>query len=242
MLFLRTLAVRRRQPELMDDSDLDGEAHGRALQGLERINWWSGSARILWKPLARLARIHPGPLRVLDIATGAGDVPIRLWLKAKRAGIDLQIAGCDVSERALSFARQRAAARGADVQFFPLDAVHDELPAGYDVILSSLFLHHLDEVDAVGLLGKMSQSANRCVLINDLVRSARNYVSAYCVARLLTTSRIVHVDGPLSIEGAYTIAEIEALARRAGMAGSHVAKRWPCRFLLEWRCVAGGAR
>src|SRR5438309_1542594 len=96
MPLLPTLS-RRLQPEVMDQPGLEPKRHRQALHGLGRINWWSGSAGILWPPLAALARVSPHPLRVLDLATGGGDVPIRLWQKAQRAGLPLVIEGCDVS-------------------------------------------------------------------------------------------------------------------------------------------------
>jgi 2-polyprenyl-3-methyl-5-hydroxy-6-metoxy-1,4-benzoquinol methylase len=236
MAFLGSLRERRRQPELMDQPGLDAGEHDRALQGLERINRWSFSARIVWKPLKFAARESAGrPLRVLDVATGAGDVPIALWRRARRAGLPLQIAGCDVSPQALAFARRRAEESRAEVSFFLLDALRDDVPAGYDVVLSSLFLHHLDEGPAERFLRKVAEATGRMVLVNDLVRSARNYFTAYVVTRLLSASRVVHVDGPLSIEGAFTLSEVQALARRAGLSGASVEKRWPCRFLLCWR-------
>ena len=44
----------------------------------------SGSARILWPPLARLAqRLGPRPCRVLDVATGGGDILRWLWRNAQ---------------------------------------------------------------------------------------------------------------------------------------------------------------
>ncbi len=81
---------RRCVPEVMDQPDLDPRLHAQALQGLARLNFWSGSARILWPPLSALARrLRPRPLRVLDLATGGGDVPVRLWRRASRAGLDV---------------------------------------------------------------------------------------------------------------------------------------------------------
>jgi SAM-dependent methyltransferase len=236
MFSLRTLRQRRRQPEVMDQPGLDEEQHFHALRGLERINRWSFSARVLWAPLRALAAEAPGRLfRILDVATGAGDLPIRLWRKARKAGLALRIDGCDVSPQALAFARQRAAEQQADVSFFPLDVLNDPLPAGYDVLLSSLFLHHLDEEAAVRLLRNMAGTAGRSVLINDLERSPLNYALVYAATRLLTTSRVVHTDGPLSVQAAFTLAEIQTLAEQAGMAGATIARRWPCRFLLNWR-------
>src|SRR5918912_1375115 len=84
------LSRRLLRPEVMDQPGLDPRRHAHALRGLARINFWSGSAGILWPDLAALAReTAPRPLRVLDVATGGGDVPIRLWRRARRAGLDL---------------------------------------------------------------------------------------------------------------------------------------------------------
>jgi hypothetical protein len=75
-MFLSALP-RRLQPELMDQPGLDPARHRQALRGLRRINFWSRSAGILWPALAGLARAAQRPLRVLDQATGGGDVPNR---------------------------------------------------------------------------------------------------------------------------------------------------------------------
>jgi hypothetical protein len=233
--FAINLSQRRLQPEIMDQPDLDARRHQQALVGLRRINSWSGSARILWPPLLALARKHaPLPLRALDLATGGGDVPIRLWRKAQRAGLSFQIEGCDVNPRAVAFARSQAQESGADVTFFELDALRDPLPAGYDLLLCSLFLHHLSEEQAVALLRRMAAAAGRMILVNDLIRSLAGFTLAYLGTRLLSASSVVHIDGPRSVEGAFTIAEARVLARRAVLSSATLQRRWPCRFLLTW--------
>ena len=208
----------------------------QALRGLERINWLSGSCGILWPDLLDLAREQAGqPLRILDVACGAGDLTIRLWKRARKAGLAWTVEGCDISATALSHARQRAASRGADVRFFQADVFAEPLSESYDAVISSLFLHHLEEARAVELLRHMAQSARSCVLINDLERSSTGYWLAYVGTRLLSRSEVVHVDGPRSVEGAFTVAEARQLAELAGLSGATVSKRWPCRYLLRWR-------
>jgi 2-polyprenyl-3-methyl-5-hydroxy-6-metoxy-1,4-benzoquinol methylase len=220
----------------MDQPGLDEGRHVQALRGLERINFWSRSAALVWGPLAELAREEPGrPLRVLDLATGAGDVPIRLWHRARRAGVALQVEGCDVRPAAVAHAAARAAAAGADVRFFAADVMGDPVPPGYDVLVSSLFLHHLSGEQAVDLLKGMAEAAGRLVVINDLVRSRAGWLLAYLGTRLLSRSPVVHVDGLRSVEGAFALDEARALAGRAGLTGARVRACWPCRFLLTWR-------
>ena len=245
------------EPEMMDDPALSHERHVAALRGLERINRWSGSVGIVWAAIRELVRGLGGeslrvpdvggtgaltgpatvgqPLRVLDLATGAGDVPIGLARRARRAGVLLEIEACDASPTALEYARQRAARAGADVRFFLLDVLGGDFPAGYDVVVSSLFLHHLSEEAAVLLLRKMAAAARRLVVVNDLLRSRRGLALAYLAPRLLTTSKVVHVDAVRSVRAAFKLDEVHTLAGQAGLGGVVLWRCWPQRYALVWR-------
>ena len=225
-----------RQPELMDDPHLNVEQHIHALHGLERINRWSASVHALWSPIRALAGQEPKrSLRVLDIATGAGDIPIKIWHRVHRAGVRIVVDGCDRSPIAIAYAQRRAKQRRADVHFFGLDALTNEIPPGYDVVTCSLFLHHLNDENVVRLLRSMAQAARRLVVISDLVRSRTGLALAYLGTRLLSTSAVVHVDGPRSVRAAYTVEEARALATRAGMDHAAIWPRWPCRYLMLWK-------
>ena len=231
----RVATTREREPEVMDDPQLDGERHFAALRGLARINVLSASAGILWGPIKRLARERNlKRLRILDIATGSGDIPLGLWRKARRSGLELELTGVDISPRALEFARQRAELCGAVVDFRELNVLEDDLPSDFDVIATSLFLHHLDDQQAAGLLGKMRTSSRHLVLVNDLIRETRGLWLAHLASRLFTTSDVVRTDAPLSVRAAYTLPEMRALADQAGLTGAAISRRWPCRFLMTW--------
>jgi SAM-dependent methyltransferase len=236
MPLLPSLSRRRLRGEVMDDPGLDPRRHRGALRGLARINLFSRSAGILWPALAALAReVSPRPLRVLDVATGGGDVPIRLGRRARRAGLAVRWDGCDRSPVAVAYAAARARRAGAPVRFFVADALAEPFPAGYDVVMCSLFLHHLDGGQALAFLRRAGAAAGRMVLVNDLVRSRAGLLLAHLGTRLLSLSPVVHADGPRSVEGAFTPAEVRDLAEAAGLRGAAVARRWPCRFLLTWR-------
>jgi ubiquinone/menaquinone biosynthesis C-methylase UbiE len=223
-----------REPEIMDQPGLDPARHRAALRGLARINFLSASASMLWRPLAELAQRLKRPIRVLDVATGGGDVPIRLWQRGRRYGIALELSGCDVSPTALEYAQGRANAAGAEIQFFRLDVLREPLPSDYDAAISSLFLHHLDAPDAIGLLCRMRESGVQLVLVNDLTRSRSGWLLAQVATRLLSRCSVVHTDGPRSVKAAYTPKEALELAEHAGLSGAKVQRRWPCRYLLTW--------
>jgi SAM-dependent methyltransferase len=229
-----SLARRHRHPELMDDPALDPAEHRRALAGLARINAVSGSVDVLWPAIRQLVAELNRPVKVLDIATGAGDVPAELYRRAVRAGLPIEFAGSDISPVALEVASRA----GSPVRFFPLDAIKDRLPTGFDVFTCSLFLHHLDSPDAVTLLRKLREANPRLILVNDLERSRFNYAAVWAASRLFSRSRVVHADGPLSIRGAFTVNEMRAMAAAAGLTGARVRAKFPCRLLLEWRGAA----
>jgi SAM-dependent methyltransferase len=229
------LSIRHRRPEIMDQPDLDPREHAKALRGLARINLLSRTGAAPWSKIARVARRNPGrPLRVLDVASGGGDLALALAARARRAGIDVQVEGCDISPTAVGIAQARAHAKNMSVRFFVWDALSDALPEGYDVVACSLFLHHLDDSQAEGLLRRMSDAAGQLVLVDDLIRGRLGYALALLACYGLSRSRVVRFDGPASVEGAYTGEEAKALARRAGMAAAKVERHWPQRFLLSW--------
>ncbi len=231
------LTERHREDELMDEPSLDVSEHARALAGLRRVNWWSRSAAIVCPALRPLAAkcSTERPLRLLDVACGGGDVTTAIARWSRLAGLPVRVSGCDISLTALEIARRRADSFGESIEFFQHDVLNQPLPAEFDVVMCSLFLHHLNEADAVRVLCSMAEATSHAVLINDLVRSRSGYLLAMLGTRLLSRSRIVHVDGPLSVAGAFTPHEALHLSEQAGLSGATISRHWPQRFLLTWR-------
>lgn len=75
-----------------------------------------------------------GPVKILDVGTGSGCIPIALKKKFPNA----QVSACDVSEGALKVAARNAAEQGTPVELIHLDflADKDQLPV-FDVIVSN---------------------------------------------------------------------------------------------------------
>src|SRR5258707_6317349 len=108
----------------MDQPGLDRETHRRALQGLRTTNAISRTSQVIWRGI-REAGIVPDngqPLRILDIATGGGDVVIGIARLAARNGVAVETHGCDVSETAIEYAQSVAdQSKLAGTKFFQLN-------------------------------------------------------------------------------------------------------------------------
>ena len=238
MLFLKQ---RRLEPEWMDDPHLDSRLHGAALQGLARINGISRAGPALWRTLRPYARALGGerPYRILDVASGGGDVALALWEAARREGVSLEVLGCDRSDQAVAFAAARAEAQNAPVRFFQHDALDGAMaPAAYDAVTCSLFLHHLSRGHAIHALQRMAGASRELVLAHDLRRSLVGLWAAAAAPRVLTRSPVVHKDAPISVRAAFTPSELRDVAEEAGLAGATVRNTWPFRQLLIWKRAA----
>ena len=236
---LPNLRRRHRQSELMDAPDLDPAQHVQALRALARVNRISGVAKRVWREVLHLSqgsldRAMDQPIQLLDVACGGGDVIIDVAGRARTAGISLEAHGCDLSPVALEHARHEAERCSVPVNFFSRDVVSEGLPAGYDLVCSSLFHHHLSHKDAVGLLRNMA-AASRCVLVQDLLRGPIGYVLAWSGLRFLSRSEVARVDGPRSVRAAFSLLEVRAMAVEAQLTGAVIHRSWPERFVLRWR-------
>lgn len=250
---------RSRIVEIMDNPALDPESHSNALRGLGRINRFSRSVPYLFQPILEFSRTGRNqqtaktllidkntqaaknfqtdkdrPLRILDLACGGGDVALGLARRAKAANLPWEIHGADISDHSVGFATEQARAERLNARFFKLDAVNDPIASDYDVIMCTLFLHHLSEDDGSKLVRNMAGAARGLVLIDDLIRSRLGFAIAWAGCRILSRSPVVHHDGPASVKSAFTIAEAQTLAQNNGLANATIKRHWPERFLLAW--------
>ena len=231
----RWSVAQSRSPELMDDPSLDAHEHLAALRALGTINAFSLTASSLARAISRLAAGGPRiarPLRVVDVACGGGDVTVAL---ARRLGPAYHVTGIDLSPRAVARAAEHAATRRVEnVSFEVYDVLATGCP-GCDVAVTSLFLHHLDDDEAVATVRSLTRAATLGGVVSDLVRSRRGLVLAHLATRVLTRSRVAQIDGPLSVRAARTLPEYRLLMDRAGLPAARLSATWPERVLITWR-------
>lgn len=168
--------------------------------------------------LRHLIRRRPAA-RLLDVGTGAADVPLYLRSAAAGWGCDLTVVCTDNRPEVLAAATSldpRLDGDGVTLQVADGRAL--PWPDGtFDVAHASLVLHHLEPSEAIGFLGELQRVSRRGVIVNDLARGRQWWALAWLGTRLMTRNVLTRHDAPLSVRRAYTVPEAAALLRLAGL-------------------------
>lgn len=224
-------------PELMDLPQEVSMELQRDLENLTSLNKNFGSHRLLLKFARRWLR-PGGEYRVLDLATGAGDLPRELVAWARARGVRLSVDAVDFQESTLSIARNKSSAF-PEIRWWQGDARSFDSGSRYDLVLCSLALHHFSDQDAVCILKRCAALSDRWVLVSDLERSYFTSFGIWLLTQFFYRDAMTRFDARLSAERAFSMPEVSALCRVAGWrnfeAGRFLFSRQAVWMESEWR-------
>lgn len=217
--------------ELLDDPAADPATVARSLTNIARANrWFGGTAAALWGIDQLLRELPAGQaVSLLDIGTGAADLPAAAVRWAGRHGRVLHAVGLERSPVAAAM----AAARG----FPTVIGCAGRLPvrdAAVDVVLISQVAHHLAGDSAVDLFRAATALARVGVVVADLRRSEVAVAAFRVGSALLGFDAVTRADGITSVRRGYHARELAALAARAGQQAM-VCHRPGFRVVALWR-------
>jgi ubiquinone/menaquinone biosynthesis C-methylase UbiE len=207
--------------------DAPDELEGN-LADIAFANRWLGGVAPVTREIRRV-----GARTVLDIGSGAGDVPHALVRDGRRRGIDVRVTCLDRSAEMLAIARRRT---GGDERLTFVQGEGERLPfddASFDVVTCTLALHHFEPVPARELLHEMRRVARITPVVADLTRSTLAYAATWLYARAASRNRLTRHDAPLSVRRAYAPDEAVALARDAGWRAPSVRREAFFRMTLR---------
>ncbi|MGH7585373.1 MAG: methyltransferase domain-containing protein [Gemmatimonadales bacterium] len=200
--------------ELLDDPRADPTQVAESLRNIVRSNRWFGGRSALRWALGRVLRpVAPGAeLSLLDLGTGAGDLPRDLAVVARRHSVALRPVGLELNATAARI----AAVAGVPTILGSAIAlpVRDR---SVDIVTISQLLHHLDEDRAVELLRAATRVARRAVIVADLERSGLACAAFRVGALALRFDPGTRADGITSIARGFSPAELVALCHEAGI-------------------------
>ena len=202
-------------PEMMDRPGNDPLLLRDDLCVLEKINRFLGGHRI---PLMYLPNFLKHKLvTILDLGTGAADVPRAIARWDTTNSFNVQITGVDSNPEILQIARENVA-DWPEIRIEQADLLALPYPSeSFDIVLCSLTLHHFSEGDVVAILRRIHDIARGGYIINDLRRNRIAIWLSRIMARTIVTNPIARFDAPASCERAFTPAELRSLARQASL-------------------------
>jgi ubiquinone/menaquinone biosynthesis C-methylase UbiE len=205
--------------ELLDGRLDDPDVLRDNLRDLRRLNRLTGGVALSRRALDALCPA-PAPVTILDVGTGAADIPVALLADARRRDRPMAVTATDSRPEVLDAARagRPAIARMPDLRLEVADGRSLPYPdRSFDVAHTSLVLHHLEPPDAVRLLRELARIARHGVIVNDLARRPITLAGGLILTRLFTRNPYSRHDGPLSARRAYTLVEARALFVHAGL-------------------------
>lgn len=225
------LRERSAADEIMDDAAATRAEFSSALADLERINRMSLAYRPVLRWLDRVVAKDAAPRRlsVLDVGAGSGDMLEAVAAWGARRGVALDLAGLDRSPWAASHAQERGRpGRWITADLFDLDPAER-----FDVVLCSLFAHHLKDPVLVRFLQWMEVRSTRGWLISDLHRHPIPWATVWAGVRLLRMDPMVVHDSTVSIARGFKRADWRRVLDGAGVRAEI---RWA--FPFRWQVGA----
>src|SRR6266496_3835937 len=200
--------------EMMDWDQPPSAELERDLERIRQLNRWFGSYHLVLGFIRSWIR-PADKLRVVDLATGSGDIPRLIVDYARKISAKVEIDALDRQPATLEIA-QRLSADYPEISYREANILEWNSVQAYDIALCTLALHHFSNEDAVRLLRRCCQVSKRFVLVSDLRRSFSLIAGVYVLTALIFREQMTRYDARLSAIRAFSFSETRDLALRAG--------------------------
>lgn len=209
--------------EIMDDFNIQDGRIDKALDELKVINKLLGGVATTKSGFTKLNLSNNST--VADIGSGSSDILFSLT----RNKTEFKIFSVDKNPRVIKYLN-----RGYKFSTLILsDAL--QLPfkeKAFEVVHSSLFIHHFSENEIVDLLKEFFRISRKGIIINDLQRSYLALIGIKLLTTFFSKSEMVKNDAPLSVKRGFTKSELIELLQKAEIKNFSIHRKWAFRWLL----------
>ncbi len=225
-------------PELMDTEQVSFEDFRNCLEQLSQSNRLALGYRPTLRFLDQLKRdghLATGrPVSIVDVGSGYGDLVRRIdqWAEANGVVVDLQ--GVDMNPWSAKAASE-VTEKGRPIRWISQNLFDYKPERPVDIVVSSLFTHHLKAPDLVRFVKWMEATAQLGWFVSDLRRHPLPYYAMKAGFPLLRRHRFMHHDGPVSVASAFVEADWRATLSEAGLdpRAASIDRRLPFRLCVS---------
>jgi SAM-dependent methyltransferase len=181
-------------------------------------------------------RQRGGPTRILDVGCGYGDGLRRIEQWAHSRQIAVELTGIDLNADAVAIAME-ASPSDSRIEWIQADVFSFSPAQPPDLVMSSLFTHHLAGEEIVRFLRWMEERARIAWFVSDLSRAPIPYHFFRIYSRLLGLHPNVQYDGPISIARSFVAQDWQRMCAQAGLGNGavEIAARKPARLCVSRR-------
>lgn len=192
-------AIRSNDLELLDQEGIPAADLFQNLKELETINTLLGGHAVTLKGLQKLKLIPTQTYRILDIGSGGGDTLKTIAKWGREKGYTFELVGVDLKAECIEYATNNCKSY-PEISFILADyksIIATNHP--YDIIVTSLFCHHLTTSELTALIEWGTSNARLGMVVNDLHRHPFAYYSIWLLTALFSKSYLVQNDAKLSV-------------------------------------------
>jgi 2-polyprenyl-3-methyl-5-hydroxy-6-metoxy-1,4-benzoquinol methylase len=200
--------------EMMDRPQPVSAELERDLERIRQLNRWFGSYRLILDFMRRWLKPN-ARMRLVDLATGSGDIPRLIADYARKIGAHVEIDALDRQRATLEVARKLSSSY-PEISYREGNILEWDSGGTYDVVLCTLALHHFSDDDAVSLLRRSRELSRRFVLVSDLRRGFFLQAGVYLLTALIFREPMTRFDARLSAQRAFSFSEMRDLVVGAG--------------------------
>jgi SAM-dependent methyltransferase len=224
--------------ELMDSQDTDFATFRACLVDLAKVNRLTLAYRPTMRFFADLVASgrlpRDRPVTIVDVGSGYGDMLRKIDRWGAQRGLNLNLIGVDLNQWS-TWSATEATPADRPVRFVTANVFDFRPPGGIDIVISSLFTHHLDDASLIRFVSWMEATAATAWFVNDLHRHPMPYHVFRVTSRLLRYHHFIQHDGPVSIARAFDPYDWRLVLTAAGLAPGAAQLTWRFPFRL---CVA----
>ena len=232
MTFLVDTSHRSSEMEIMDDFTMEGVLFRDTLDKLEIINRFLGGNSVTIKGLKKLLKNQSKnkTITIVDLGCGNGDVLRDVSKFGRKNNYSFKLIGIDANPAAIDYARELSK-EYSELSFKTIDILSEDFKKqSYNVVLCTLFLHHLKNEELISFLKKTTKNATIGVVVNDLHR----HKLAYYLFKLIgffIKNKMVRQDGLTSVLRAFKRKDLENIAKEIKV---HFSIEWKWAFRYLW--------